>query len=218
MPRHYIYRIDHDTGYAPRLAGRICFLCGCKNTTVEQWAEKGSWVIGLGGNGTGKPGALIYAMEVDSTPTFEEFSRQYPAETRYLHKWGTTPEAPVLLSRHFYYFGQDAPKLPTALGHLAIRSQGCKRVKDDDILKLQRFLARHYRGPGRPNNPFNFDTGEIDTDPCLIDCSRDSGSLKSGGEGLFTLPGDRKSTRRPTRRASWQAKGEAANPADRADG
>lgn len=173
MPRHYIYRMDHDTGYAPRLLGKICFLCGCKKTTVEQWAEKGSWVLGIGGSGTGKPGALIYAMRVDSTPKFYEFSRQHPAETRFLHKWGTAPEAPVLLSRHFYYFGQDATKLPGSLDHLAIQSQGCRRVKGEDIVELQRFLAGHYKGPGQPNTPFP-EAREDDSNSCPSDCSGNS--------------------------------------------
>ena len=55
MPKHYVYRLDHDTGFAPNIEYRICTLSGCKKTTIERWAERGSWVIGIGGNNTGKP-------------------------------------------------------------------------------------------------------------------------------------------------------------------
>ena len=74
MPKHYVYRMDHDVGFAPRVHRRACTLCGCKTTTVEQWAEPGSWVVGIGGLGTGRPDALIYAMRVNSTPSYREFS------------------------------------------------------------------------------------------------------------------------------------------------
>ena len=65
MGKNYVYRMDHDTGFAPNIDHNICSLSGCKKTTVEKWAEKGSWVIGIGGKNTGKPNKLIYAMKVE---------------------------------------------------------------------------------------------------------------------------------------------------------
>ena len=59
MPKHYIYRIDHDEGFAPNVDFGVCTLCGCKKTSVEKWAQEGSWVVGVGGNNTGKPNKLI---------------------------------------------------------------------------------------------------------------------------------------------------------------
>src|SRR5687767_10916373 len=64
MAKHYVYRMDHDTGFAPRVSKGTCTLCGCKTTTVEAWANPGSWIIGIGGKGTGRPDALIYALKV----------------------------------------------------------------------------------------------------------------------------------------------------------
>src|SRR5437588_13064727 len=71
-PKHYSYRVDHDLGFAPHISGRVCTVCGCKSTTVEKWATAGSWVIGIGGRGTGKPNKLIYAMQVTATPSYQE--------------------------------------------------------------------------------------------------------------------------------------------------
>src|SRR2546422_2833130 len=73
MAKHYVYRMDHDTGFAPHVSENICTLCGCKTTTVEAWAEPGSWVIGIGGRGKSRPDALIYAMRGESKPTLPEF-------------------------------------------------------------------------------------------------------------------------------------------------
>jgi hypothetical protein len=50
--KNYVYRMDHDTGFAPNTERGICALSGCKETTIEKWAGPGSWVIGIGGNNT----------------------------------------------------------------------------------------------------------------------------------------------------------------------
>ncbi len=41
MPKNYVYRLDHDTRFAPNIDYEICTLSGCKKTTVEKWAERG---------------------------------------------------------------------------------------------------------------------------------------------------------------------------------
>ena len=84
MQRHYIYRIDHDLGFAPHIDNEFCILCGCKTTTVEKWAKNGSWIIGIGGKGTGKNDLLIYAMKVEETTTYYEFKKSNPSQSAYL--------------------------------------------------------------------------------------------------------------------------------------
>src|SRR5258705_13245902 len=27
-PRHYVYRVDHDLGFAPHISGNLCTVCG----------------------------------------------------------------------------------------------------------------------------------------------------------------------------------------------
>lgn len=154
MSKNYVYRIDHDTGFAPNADSDICTLSGCKTTTVEKWAEKGSWVIGIGGNNTGKPDKLIYAMKVDENLQYAEFRRKYPIKSKYLppENAGTN----VLVSREFYYFGGNAIDLPSSLKHISTDRQGCKRLSDKDAGKLKRYLiSREFnRGKlGNPNNP-----------------------------------------------------------------
>ena len=99
MPKHYVYRIDHDEGFAPNVDFDICTLCGCKKTTVEKWAQEGSWVVGVGGNNTGKRNKLIYAMEVEKVLPFFDFRSRYIRKSAYLRAKHIGPEANVLMSR-----------------------------------------------------------------------------------------------------------------------
>jgi hypothetical protein len=154
MPKHYVYRVDHDLGFAPHVEGGICTVCGCKSTSVERWATMGSFVVGLGGLGTRHPDAIIYAMRVEATPTLGEFIKRYPRRSRYLINIGISLDAPVLFSRNYYYFGDHAVALPRSLRHIIFDRQGCKKLTEDDVLSLERFLSRRYSigRHGRPNN------------------------------------------------------------------
>lgn len=152
--KHYVYRMDHDTGFAPHVARGLCTLCGCKSTTVEAWAKPGSWVIGIGGKGTGKPDALVYALKVDAAPMLADFSRTSPRRAAYLAKKSLKPSAKILVGRHFYYLGTKAVPLPPYLRHLVIRAQGYKVAEDGDVARLDAYLAERFgRGAhGVPNN------------------------------------------------------------------
>lgn len=155
VSKHYAYRLDHDTGFAPHVMRGMCTLCGCKMTTVEAWATPGSWVVGIGGKGTGKPDHLIYAMSVHSTFSVAELRRRSPHVALYLRRHRVAPSAKILLSRHFYYFGDRAIPLPSALQSLVIRRQGCMKITEENICHLVAFLARKYSPGihGAPNNP-----------------------------------------------------------------
>ncbi len=153
MKRHYVYRMDHDIGFAPNVEYGICSLSGCKKNTVEKWAKKGGWVIGIGGNKTGKPDKLIYAMQVEDNLTYDKFRKKYPRKSEYL-----LPEhagSNVLVSRTFYYFGDNAIDLPRHLEHIIFDRHGCKGVSDEDIDKLQKYLSSNFNQAklGNPNNP-----------------------------------------------------------------
>lgn len=153
IAKNYIYRMDHDTGFAPHIKKPYCFLSGCKKTTIEKWAKEGSWVVGIGGNFTKQPDKLIYMMKVKENLLYRQFKKLYPNESQYLHhdKAGTN----VLISEHFCYFGEDAIDFPSNLKSLIIGSQGCKCLTDEEVQKLEKYL--HQKGKwgniGNPNNP-----------------------------------------------------------------
>ena len=155
MPKNYVYRIDHDTGFAPNIKYGICTLCGCKKKTIEVWVKRGSWVIGIGGNNTGKPDKLIYTMEVEENLPYSQFRKRYLGKSKYLgvKNAGTN----VLISRKFYYFGDNAIDLPEELKHIIIDRRGCRHVFEEDVNKLGRYLAARYSYGklGNPNNSKN---------------------------------------------------------------
>jgi hypothetical protein len=153
MPKNYVYRMDHDTGFAPHAEKDFCLLSGCKITTVEKYAKEGSWVIGIGGNNTGKPDKIIYAMEVKYALPLNDFKAMYPSCCEYYkHK---EPGPNVLFSTHFVYFGNQAIELPKELKDVILRTQGYKCVSDEDIKKLEKhFNSKKTWGKiGEPNNP-----------------------------------------------------------------
>ena len=156
MPKNYIYRVDHDTGFAPNIASGLCSLCGCKKITIEQWSQKGSWVIGIGGNNTGKPNKLIYAMEVEENLLYTQFKNRFPRRSKYL-EGRCKADAPVLISRKFYYFGDKAIGLPKELDNIMIHQHGCKCISKEDIEKLHAHIKSVTKGAGfgsygLPNN------------------------------------------------------------------
>ena len=152
--RHYSYRVDHDLGFAPHIEGRLCTVCGCKESTIERWATAGSWIVGIGGKGTGRTDALIYAMKVEETPSYRDFRKVHPAHASYLSGRGIPRDATVLLSTHFYYFGDQAQPLPPELSHIIHATQGCKRLSESDIASLNDKVLSGYRcgAHGKPNN------------------------------------------------------------------
>lgn len=115
--------------------------------------------MGIGGNNTGKPDKLIYALEVEERIPYAALKRKYPAESRYLRQGRTGDN--VMVSTNCYYFGDKAVDLPEDLQHIIIRTQGCNRVYDCDVENLKTFLAVWHRPSitGKPNNTASVDRG-----------------------------------------------------------
>lgn len=160
MPKNYVYRMTHDTGFAPNTKYGICSLSGCKNSkngkrkNIEESAVKGSWVIGIGGNNTHQPNKLIYAMEIEENIPYSQFKKRYPGKSKYLQEENAGNN--VLLSRKFYYFGKKAIDLPEYLKHIIIKTRNYINVEDVDVRKLKEHIEkcgyRKYGVFGKPNN------------------------------------------------------------------
>ncbi len=157
-PRHYSYRMDHDVGFAPHIWRNIASVFGCKTTTIERWAVEGSWIVGIGGKGTGQPDKLLYAMKVTETPTCLEFRKSTPGAAAYLAN-RDDDEARVLVSRNeFYYFGDHALAIPARLRHIIPLNQGCKRLSDQDIKLLKQMVLDEIQ-KGKHGKPCNGPAG-----------------------------------------------------------
>jgi putative DNA base modification enzyme with NMAD domain len=138
MPKLFSYVVEHDRGHAPNPYFRLCTLCRCKfressdkpKNLVEK-ANKGDWVIGTGGANlkwSAGNGTLIYAMRVDDKPSRQQYflDRRFrikkPKENgTFQQRMGDNlrpannferREQSVLISRHFFYFGRKAIRIP----------------------------------------------------------------------------------------------------------
>jgi len=138
MPKLFSYVVEHDQGHAPNPYFGVCTLCPCKyrkkrkgRENVVESATLGDWVIGTGGANPKKSAGhdkLIYAMRVDEKLTRQEYflDRRFGKKKKrksgaYEQQVGDNlrPKKPfekheqcVLISRHFYYFGKNAIRIP----------------------------------------------------------------------------------------------------------
>ena len=68
----YVYVVARDFGFAPNPFHGVCTLATCK-PDIRRVAQVGDRVIGMGGAALGTVGRCVYAMEVTSTMTFDEY-------------------------------------------------------------------------------------------------------------------------------------------------
>lgn len=161
----YSYVVDHDTGLAPNPYSGVCTLCQCKyrkpshkQRNIVELAKKGDWVVGTGGVDKQKSsghGTLIYAMRVDKKLPRIEYheSARYAGRGDNLADLSKGAEC-VLISRHFYYFGANAIKVPSesVIPHLEKRGPGFRSdFEERQIRKFVAWLATHT--PGKHGEP-----------------------------------------------------------------
>ncbi len=166
MPKLFSYVVDHDEGHAPNPYFGICTLCRCKyrkKTTsrknVVERAVPGDWVIGTGGANLKKSaghGTLIYAMRVDEKLTRQQYFLDRHFHKKNPRKSGTYEQKvgdnirpanrferrkqSVLISRHFYYFGRNAIRIPKSKFPRLEKSGPGFRYRDFDDAYIRRFL------------------------------------------------------------------------------
>jgi len=163
--KNYSYRMHHDTGFAPQIHDDICILSGCKYKgkygNIENWANKGSIIIGIGGNMTKKSDKLIYIMEVKKNYLIKNFIEEYPKIGENLKRDSKSNN--VLLSNKFYYFGNNAISIPNNLNKIVVKTHGCKKVSNEDIKHLYNHINglgyTKYGSYGNPNNKYVYCVG-----------------------------------------------------------
>ena len=175
----YSYVVEHDAGYAPNPYFGFCTLCRCKfqkpgvgRKNIVELAEEGDWVIGTGGASkrSAGHGKLVYAMLVTEKLTREEyfsdsrFLQQKPMKTNtstYEQKRGDNVrprrvfekrEQFVLVSRHFFYFGNNAIDIPAEFRRRGFEKKGPGFRCPSDSADVCRFVdwLEKERKPGEP--------------------------------------------------------------------
>ena len=179
QPKLYSYVVEHDTGHAPNPYFAVCTLCRCKYRetlnkprNVVELAEVGDWIVGTGGSNARRSaghGRLVYAMRIDEKLTRE----QYHGEARFVKKKPSSPGtyaqqrgdnlAPTndfeeldqfaLISRHFYYFGANAVRIPQRFSKLEKKGPGFRnRFDSAEINRFVAWLEKNYK-QGRHGEP-----------------------------------------------------------------
>jgi hypothetical protein len=171
--RLFSYVVEHDTGEAPNPYFGFCTLCLCKYRNspkkprnIVELAEEGDWVIGTGGANLRKSagnGKLVYAMRVEKKITLEKYygtrtyARKRPSPNgSFAHQRGDNEppknsferkERFVLISWHFYYFGEDAKTIPLSKRtQVEKRGPGFRYLNEGCARWFERWIKRFKRG------------------------------------------------------------------------
>ncbi|KMO31260.1 hypothetical protein VQ03_27450 [Methylobacterium tarhaniae] len=72
MAKVYIYVVARDFGFAPNPFHGVCTLATCK-PDIRRVAREGDWVVGMGGIALNAVGRCVFAMQVTTSLTFEEY-------------------------------------------------------------------------------------------------------------------------------------------------
>jgi Nucleotide modification associated domain 2 len=178
-PKLYSYVVEHDNGHAPNPYFGVCTLCRCKfrdgprkPKNVVELAEQGDWIVGTGGANARKSagyGTLVYAMRVDEKLRRDE----YFADLRFRNKRPLTTGAYArtrgdnsrpsnqfekrdqfaLISRHFYYFGANATRIPDGFADVEKKGPGFKKHFDSAyVARFVRWLEQNHK-PGKHGEP-----------------------------------------------------------------
>ena len=184
QPDLFSYVVDTDSGFAPNPYGDICTLACCKSS-IRQNANIGDWIIGT--TKSPNTGRLVYAMQVDRSLTFDlywdypEYEHKKPCKNNMcgdnIYKKGTngvlvqmknishgeehfqsdTKVNRVLISKTFYYFGQEAPEIPSQHKNIIKKGRGYKRTRPtaknyDVVTEFLEWLQNNFK-QGVHGNP-----------------------------------------------------------------
>lgn len=148
MPTLFSYVVDHDLGFAPNPSSGYCTLVHCKfggnsgRRNIVELAEVGDWIIGTGGRSKDSAGhgRLVYLMRVDEKLSFDGFLSDLRFRGRRDCRDFGSGNIFALISRRYFYFGENALNLltlPNALvTGLVKRGPGFRHDYPADKIKL----------------------------------------------------------------------------------
>lgn len=159
MPKLFSYVVDHDYGYAPNPYDGYCTLAQCmygKNSkNITDKAEPGDWVVGTGGvkEVSAGHGKIIYVMRLDEKISLASYylDPRFKGRSDNLSRDRKNKNRNVLISKHFYYFGNNAieiSKIPREFLKHPLEKKGPRYRADFDPRFIKQFtswLEKNYR-------------------------------------------------------------------------
>lgn len=169
----YSYVLDSDTGFAPNITGSRCTLACCKQK-IRKKCKEGDWMMGTLPKKEGR-NRIAYLMRVNDVIEYDEYFRddrfQYKkpeedpdGDNIYYKERGEYKQLEnnhhnrenmakdlksknVLIGSIFWYFGENAPELPSKFTpRLVKKYTGHKAERDQKIIKeLVEWISSNYR-------------------------------------------------------------------------
>jgi hypothetical protein len=178
--RLFSYVVDHDTGHAPNPYLGFCTLCRCKYkkarnrpSNIVELAERGDWIVGTGGANKKKSAGhhkLVYAMKVERKLTRGDYfrSRTFVSKRpsggqndyrssgdnlRPKNEFEDREQYVLISERHFYYFGDQAIRIPQKkLPHLEKHGPGFRSDFDGEYIRRFEKWITSFK-PGKHGDP-----------------------------------------------------------------
>ncbi len=172
--RLWSYVVAHDTGFAPNPDGRHCTLACCK-PVIRKCAAPGDWIVGTHSVKIGR-GLVCYAMRVDRVILLnaywqlKEFQNRkdniyYLTNKGYRQKQNKYHDRTqmdrdlksrrVLISKHFWYFGNKDIALPKSLNEVIAKRGHKSQFSDKAISSFLSWLKKQGKSGrrGKPRSP-----------------------------------------------------------------
>lgn len=169
MFKLFSYVVDHDYGFAPNASGSYCTLVHCKfnasgkRRNIVELAQVGNWILGTGGQSPSSAGNgnIVYFMRIDEKLPFVKFLADPRFSGRTDQRDFGAGNTFALISKHFFYFGENAfpiSSLPDLLRTMPLEKKGPRYRADLPPEKVQALISwfeRHVKRGihGRPCDP-----------------------------------------------------------------
>ncbi len=178
--RLFSYVVDHDTGHAPNPYFGFCTLCRCKYKksrnrppNIVELAERGDWIVGTGGANPKKSAGhhkLVYAMKVERKLTRGDYFRSRTFVRKRLtegksdyrssgdnlrpkNKFEASEQYVLISKKHFYYFGDQAIRIPQKkLPRLEKTGPGFRSDFDSEYIRRFENWITSFK-PGKQGDP-----------------------------------------------------------------
>ena len=108
-----MYVVDRDFGFAPNPFHGCCTLATCK-PGIRAKAQKGDWVIGMGGRRLRATGRCVFAMRVTACVSFNQYWRSAALQDKRPVRNGSRR---MLVGDNIYHYDEDGAAWRQADSH-----------------------------------------------------------------------------------------------------
>ncbi|MDD5706440.1 MAG: hypothetical protein PHR35_10970 [Kiritimatiellae bacterium] len=155
QPRHYVYKLEYDTGLAPCVDEDLWSLAVCK-PAIRRRARKDDWVYGFAGNGNGCP--LVFVAQVTEVIEKGDYyrSRRYAGHKDAIYRCRAgklVPKRKGCNDSAHKPQAKDIGAPPYAAARVLLSTDFCYRRPAGAGAGSPRATAAPTQSPGQPPSP-----------------------------------------------------------------